>query len=121
VAAAKKMDVKMIDGLAAIGAGADHYTIAFGKLLLAGDFGGGPEKMTEQRAIAGDCLGERGDMFARDDEDVCWSLRIYVQEGVALVVLIDAGGGDGSFHDLAKEAAHGEISVYECESGQFAH
>jgi hypothetical protein len=41
------------------------------------------------------------------------SLRMEVRESVALLVLVDGGGGDASVNDLAKEATHGETSVQE--------
>ena len=51
-------------------------------------------------------------MAARDDEDVDWGLGVKVGEGVAKLILVNRGGGDGSFNDLAEQAAHSESSVH---------
>jgi hypothetical protein len=40
-------------------------------------------------------------------------LRVKVREGIALLILVDGGGGDASVNDLAKEATHGAFSVQE--------
>jgi hypothetical protein len=69
--------------------------------------------MAEQGAILGFGVGERIDMSARDHEDMNRRLRMKVREGVALVVLVDGRGRDGPVNDLAKDAAHGVISVQE--------
>jgi predicted Zn-dependent protease len=36
-----------------------------------------------------------------------------VREGVALLVLVDGGGGYASVNDLAKEATHSDTSVQD--------
>jgi hypothetical protein len=36
-----------------------------------------------------------------------------VREGIALLVLIDGGGGDASVNNLAKDATHSGFSVQE--------
>jgi hypothetical protein len=38
-------------------------------------------------------------------------LRMKVRECIAEVILINSGGRDGAFSNLAKDAAHGENSV----------
>ena len=101
----------MVDGLAAVGAGVDDYSIALGEAFGAGDLGCGPEEMAEEFFVVGVGFGEGDDVLARGDEDVDGGLGMDVGEGVALVVLVDGGGGDGAVDDLAEEAAHGVTSV----------
>jgi len=43
-AAAEKVDVKVVDGLAAVAGGVDDSAVAFGEIFLAGDFSGGGEQ-----------------------------------------------------------------------------
>jgi len=111
------MDVEMVDGLAAVGAGVDDYAIAFGEAFGFGDFGCGPEEMAEELFVIGIGFGERDDVLARGDEDVDRGLRMDVGEGVALVVFVNGGGGNGAVDDLAEDAAHGVTSVQEWRSG----
>jgi hypothetical protein len=40
-------------------------------------------------------------------------LRVKVREGVALLVLVDGGGGYASVNNFAKEATHGAFSLQE--------
>ena len=103
----------MIHGLAPVFAGVDDHAIAFGEPLGARDVGRGPEQMAEQRAIVFLALGERNDVFARGQQNMHRSLRMNVRKGIALLVLIDGGGGDTSVNDLAKEATHSAFSVQE--------
>jgi hypothetical protein len=51
-------------------------------------------------------------VLARDNQDVHGRCRVNVGEGVPEVVLVDGRGGNGSFNDLAKKAAHNETSVH---------
>jgi len=44
-AAAQQVDVEMVDGLAAVGAGVEDYAIAVGEAFGAGDLGCRPEEM----------------------------------------------------------------------------
>ena len=112
-AVAEQVDVKMIDGLAAVGAGVDDHAIAVGEAFGTCDFGCGPEEMAEEFFVVGVGFGEGDDVLAGGDEDVDRGLRMDVGEGVALAVLVDGGGGDGAVDDLAEEAGHGVISVQQ--------
>jgi len=103
----------MIDGLAAIVAVVDDYAVAFGQPSGAGDLCRRQEKMTKQIAVGLSAFGERDNMFARSDQDVHRRLRMNVWEGVAQFVLINGGGGNASFNNLAKDAAHDGTSVQE--------
>lgn len=55
-------------------------------------------------------------MLARDDEHMDCGVGVNVGEGDALLVLVDAGGGDASVDDLAEEAGHIETSVSPAEA-----
>ena len=112
-ASAEQVDVEMIHGLAAVLAGVDHHAVALGQALLAGDLGGGPQQVAEQRAVALIGIGQRGDVFARRHQHMHRRLRVNVREGVAELVLVDRRGGDASVNDLAKEATHSETSVQD--------
>ncbi len=103
----------MVDSLAAVGAGVDGYAIALGEAFGFGDLGCGPEEMAEELAVVSVGFGEGDNVLAGGDEDVDGGLRVDVGEGVALVVFVDRGGGDGAVDDLAEEAGHGVTSVQQ--------
>jgi hypothetical protein len=104
VACAEEVEVEVLDGLAAVGAGVDDDAVAVGEVLLAGDFGGGGEELAEERGVGGGGVGERGDVLFGDDEDVDGGLGVDVREGEDVVVLIEASDGDGAGGNLAEEA-----------------
>lgn len=103
----------MVYGLAAVGAGVEDYAIAVGEAFGAGDLSCGPEEMADEFLVVGVGFGEGDDVLARGDEDVDGGLRMDVGEGVALVVFVDRGGGDGAVDDLAEEAGHGGFSLQD--------
>lgn len=103
----------MLDGLAAIFSGIDDDAIPLREAFLAGDFCGDPEQMSEERGMVRTGISKRGEMLARNDEDMHGSFGSDVSEGVALLVLIDRRGGDASFNDFAEQTAHGGFSVQE--------
>ena len=105
--------MEMVHGLAAVGAGVEDYTVSVGEAFGLGDLGCGPEEMAQELFVVGVGFGEGDDVLARGDEDVDWGLRMDVGEGVALVVLVDGGGGNGAVDDLAEEAGHGVTSVQQ--------
>ena len=109
----------MFDGLAAVLAGVDHDAIALMEVPGAGDFSRDPEQVSEQGAMGPFTLGERGDVFARGHQHMNRSLRTEVGKPVAEFVLIDGGGGDASFNDLAEEATHNANSVQERNSREW--
>jgi hypothetical protein len=118
-ASAEQVEVEMIHGLAAILAGIDHHAVAVGEAFVAGDPRRGPQQVAEQRAVPFGAVSQRRNMFARRDQHVHRRMRVNVREGVALLVLVDGGGGDASINDLAKEATHGAFSVQERDT--FVH
>ena len=111
MSAAEQVQMQVIDGLASISAGIDDHAVAGGEILFTGDFGHGPQEMAEQGAVIGGCFCERNDVPARDDKQMHWRLRMDVGEGDALLVFVDACGGNASVDDLAEEAAHTWFSV----------
>ena len=122
-AAAQQVNVEMIDGLATIRTGVDDHPIAPGEAFGAGDLGGGPQQVSEQSAVTLLALSQRGDVLAGRNQHMHGRLRMKVREGVALLVLVNGGGGNAPVNDLAKEATHGETSVQErdragCEGGR---
>jgi hypothetical protein len=107
----------MVDRLAAVGAGVDDDAIAVAELFGAGDLRGDPVQVAEEASLALIGVGHGIDVLARDDEDVDGRLGMQVGEGVGQVVGINGGGGNASFGDLAKDAAHDEISLHGSSCG----
>jgi hypothetical protein len=101
-AAAEQVDVEMVDGLAAVMAGVENDAVAAGEFLFAGNLGGGPEQVAEQRGMVRTGISEGCEMFARNDEHVDGRLRVDVGEGVTQRVLIDGRGRDASIDDFAE-------------------
>ena len=91
MAAAEEVEVEVVDGLAAIGAGVDDDAVAVGEILPAGDFGGGGEEVAEEGCVVGSGMGQGGDVTLGDDEDVDGGLGVDVREGEGVVVLVEAG------------------------------
>lgn len=89
MAAAEQVNMNMIDSLAAVVTGIDHGAIALFESLAARDLRGSQQQMTEKLFVflAGVCGG--CDVATRNNENVYWSHRPDVNEGVAFVVLID--------------------------------
>jgi hypothetical protein len=110
------MDVEMFDRLAAVFAGVDHDAITLVEVPGASDFSRDPEQVSEQGTMGRFTLGEGGDVFARGHQHMNRSLRTEIGKGVAELVLVDGGGGDASFNDVAEEATHNANSVQERNS-----
>jgi hypothetical protein len=109
VASAEEVEMEVVDGLSAVGAGVEDDAVAASVLanaevLLAGDLGGGGEEVAEEGGVGWNSVGERGDVALGDDEDVDGGLGVDVGEGEGEVVLVEAGDGDGGGGDLAEEA-----------------
>ena len=113
VAAAEDVNVEMVNGLAAVGAGVDHHAIALREASGARNFSGSRKQMAEKSGVRGIAVGERDDVLARNHKKMRGGLRVDVKEPDAFVVLVDLLGGDGSSDDLAEEAIHGGISLQE--------
>ena len=106
LSSAEEVDVEVVDGLAAVGAGVEHQAVAVGEVLGAGDFAGGVEELAEAGGIVLCGVGVRGEVVFGDDEDVCGRLGVDVWEGEGVLVLVEAGNGDFAGDDFAEEAGH---------------
>jgi len=98
--------MEMVDGLAAIVSGVDNGAVALGQPLAARNLRGHPMQVADQRSLLFGHISHRGDVLAWNDQHVHRRLRIDVGKSVALIVLVDGLGGNASFDDPAKEAAH---------------
>lgn len=103
---AEDVDVEVVDGLAAVGAGVEHQAVAVGEVLGAGDFAGGVEKLAEDGGVVLGGVRVRGEVVLGDDEDVRGRLGVDVREGESLLVFVEAVDGDFAGDDFAEEAAH---------------
>ena len=99
-AAGEEMEVKVGDGLAAVGASVGDDAVAFWVVLL-GVCGGGFEEVAEE--VGGGC-GDVCEVLFGDEEEVGGRLGIYVWEGEDLVVFEDGFHGDLVGGDFAEEA-----------------
>ncbi len=122
MAAAQHVQVEMIDGLAAVGAGVDHHAIAVGEAFRARNISRRNEQVAEQGSVITGAVGERRDVLARHHEEVRGRLRVNVGERNAFLVLVNELRGNGSSDDLAEKAIHNGISLQErfCEEDNFA-
>ena len=105
------MDVKVVDGLAAVGAAVDDDAIAVRQSFGARDFRGCEKQMAEQARLILGGVSERGYVLARNDEEVRGRLRVDVRERDALLVLMNEVCGYRSFNNFAEQASHIGISV----------
>jgi len=98
------MDVEVVDTLGALLAVVDDNPEAVrGDSLSLGHLLGDEEEVAEECLVllwVG--LGELGNGFPGDDQDVNWRLRVDVVEGDTVVILVNDLGGDLLPEDLAK-------------------
>jgi hypothetical protein len=106
-AAAEEVDVEVVDGLAAVGAGVDDEAVAVGEVLLASDFCGDVEEVAEHGGVVLHGVGVGGEVVFGDDEDVDRGLGVDVGKGEDLVVFVDGLYGDFPVRDFAEETGHG--------------
>lgn len=102
----KQMNVDMIDGLAAILPGVDDRAVALGQPFGARNLCRSPVQMSEETVVLFLGVGDGGNVLAGHDENVHRCLRLDIRKSVALVVLVDRLGRNGSIDDLAENAAH---------------
>jgi hypothetical protein len=103
-ASAEDVQVDVLDGLAAVGAGVDDDAMAVWNVLLS-ERGSGVEEVAEE--FGGNC-GDVGEVLFGDDEEVGWGLGVDVGEGEGVVVLVEGLDRDGALGDFAEEAVgHG--------------
>jgi len=104
--AAEQVDVQMVDGLAAVGAGVDDQPIAIAEILSSCDLAGGGNKLAEHGCVLRRGVIERGEMLFGDEQDVHRRLGVNVREGEDVVVLIEAFDGNGAGDDFAEQTIH---------------
>ena len=112
MAPAQDMEVKMKHALATIDTGIDDEAIAcIGNPLLFCNRISSQQQAPKQHGIRILQLGNRGEMFSRDDERMDRRLGIDIVERDYQIVLIDKRCGNGPRDDFAKEAvAHLVVS-----------
>lgn len=96
----------MADRLAAVVSGIDDGSVALAKSLAPRNLCSNPMQMADKRAMSMGQIGNRADVFTRNNQYVQRRLRVDVRKNVALIVLIDSLRRDPSVDNLAKEAAH---------------
>lgn len=110
MAAAKQVEMEVLDGLPAVDTGVEDESVAIREALLHGDLRGGGDKLTQHGGVLGERVSGGGEVCLGDDEDVLGGLRVDVREREDGVVLVEAIDGDGAGCDLAEEAVrHVEI------------
>ena len=96
--------MKVVDGLAAVGAGVDDEAVAAIEVMGAGEVAGGGEEGAEEGGVFGEGVGVGGDVAFWNEEEVGRRLGVDVGEGEDVGGFVKAFGGDGSGDDLAEEA-----------------
>jgi hypothetical protein len=88
------MQVKMIDGLAAVGTGIDDDAETVVEMLLLCNFVCGEQEFTQKVGVGGRGVREGRDVSLGDDQDMHRRLRINVGEREHVIVLVEARDGD---------------------------
>jgi hypothetical protein len=103
LSSAQKMDVQMKNGLAAVIVRIDHDAVSFfGKTLTASDLGGGQKQLAERFPVALSRLVERGNVLARDQQNMRRSLRVDVVKSHAKIVFVNFFRRNIARNDFAK-------------------
>ena len=97
------MQMQVIDGLSAVGAGVDHDAKTVVEVLLLSDFVGRGEELTKD-LFGGRGVRERSEVSLGDDQQVYGRLWINVWEREHSFVLIYPCDRDHIAGDLAEEA-----------------
>ena len=97
------MQMQVIDGLSAVGAGVDHDAKTVVEVLLLSDFVGRGEELTKD-LFGGRGVRERSEVSLGDDQQVYGRLWINVWEREHSFVLIYPCDRDHIGGDLAEEA-----------------
>ena len=113
VAAAEHVDVEMIDGLAAVGAGVDDDAIAVAQSFCARGVGGHGEQVAKQGRMFAGSVGKRLEVLPRHHQKMGGRLRVDVSERNAFLVLKEEFCRNGSIDDLAEQTIHSGISLQE--------
>lgn len=97
--------MEMRDALPGVGADVRHDAIpGLGQSLAPGDLRGDPEDAPEQVPVSLGEVGGRGDMAARDHDDVDRRLRRDVPQRKDILVGMELGRGDLAGRDAAEQA-----------------
>ena len=97
------MQMQVIDGLSAVGAGVDDDAKTVVEMLLLSDLVGCGEELTED-LVRGRGVRERSEVSLGDDQQVNGRLWINVREREHSFGFIDTCDGDHAVGDLAEEA-----------------
>ena len=109
MASTEDVEVKVVDGLATVGAGVEDDPVTAGELAF-GEGGGLGEQVAEDLVRS---FADVREVLLGDEEKVGWGLRIDVGEGDGVVVFVDGLDGEGMAGDLAEEAVRHEGMVAE--------
>ena len=109
MSSAEQMQMQMVDGLSAIGAGIDDEPIAVLQLFPSGNLRGCGDEMPQHGGVFGDGLFGGGQVLLRNDQQMVRSLWVEVGKGKDKIVLVDAFDGNGAGSDLAKDAVGGRL------------
>jgi len=106
------VDVDVENGLARARARVDDGAeAAFGETFIARHVCACEQQTPEHAFIIIRSIGEHSDVLTRDDEDVCWCLRIDVAERETLFVLVDNLRRNLPSDDAAKETGHQRMMI----------
>jgi hypothetical protein len=98
------MQVKMIDGLAAVGAGVEDETKTVVEMLLLRHFVGCGEELTEKLGVGGGGVCEGGEVLLGDDQDMHRGLWMDVGKREHVLILKEMRDRDRAGGNLAEKA-----------------
>ena len=98
--AAQKMNMQMVDRLAAIGSHIDHGTVSLIQPQLLGDFLRHQQQVSHQISVLAPNVGQRTNLLTWNDQDVNGRLRTDIVEREAQLVLIHNVSREFSIDDL---------------------
>ena len=110
-APSEQVDVQVVDRLPAVFAVVDDDAVSLVQAARAGNLRSCSQKMTQQKPVVLLRARQRVKMLARGNQNMGRRLRVDVRKGVALLILINSGGRNCAFNNLAKQAAHNGTSV----------
>lgn len=106
-AAGEQMKMDMKHALPRLVVGVHHQPVTMlGEALLCGELFGGEKQLADQHGIIALQIIDRGDMFARNDQDVGRRLGVEITKGDDIPIFIDLGGWDLAINNLAKDTVH---------------
>jgi hypothetical protein len=110
------MDMQMEDGLSGAKADVKYGAVSLLDIALAGDLGGGQVAAADEFGIRGLGFIQSREMFFRNNQHMCGSLRVDVLEGEDVGIFIDFLGGNLAPEEAAEKAtgsgiSHGEFTL----------